>query len=80
MGRAGECLINLQQEENALRDLFSHLSQVTNFDQINENLTNLTLLMEKVCDPLFSRKVRSSNLQTNPGLMTNVAGFENYFI
>ena len=55
----------------------------------NVNLTNFTLLMEKVCDPLFSRKVHSTpdfetliltNLPTNPGLMTTVAGFENYFI
>ena len=43
-----------------MRDLSSHLSQVTNFDQIDENLTNFTLLMEKVCDPLFSRKVHST--------------------
>ena len=60
-GRAGEYHINLQEEENALRDLSSHLSQVTNFDQIDENLTNFTLLMEKVCDPLFSRKVHSTS-------------------
>ena len=59
-GRAGEYLINLQKAENALRDVSSHLSQVTNFDQIDENLTNFTLLMEKVCDPLFSRKVHST--------------------
>ena len=43
-----------------MRDLSSHLSQVTNFDQIDENLTNFTLLMEKVCDPLFTRKVHST--------------------
>ena len=88
-GRAGEYLINLQEEENALRNLSSHLSQVTNFDQIDENLTNFTILMEKVCDQLFSRKVHSTpdfetliltNLQTNPGLTTTVSGFENYFI
>ena len=88
-GRAGEYLINLQEEENALRDLSSHLSQVTYFDQIHENLTNFTLLMENVCDPLFSRKIHSTpgfeNIDTDkpsnqPGLMTTVAGFEKYFI
>ena len=66
-GRAGEYHINLQEEENALRDLSSHLSQVTNFDQIDENLTNFTLLMEKVCDPLFSRKVHSTSDFENIG-------------
>ena len=50
----------MQEEKNASRDRPSHLSQVTNFDQIDENLTNFTLLMEKVCDPLFSRKVHST--------------------
>ena len=30
-----------------MRDSPSHLSQVTNFDQIDKNLTNFTLLMEK---------------------------------
>ena len=53
-------LINLQEEENALRDLSSHVSQVTNFDQIDENPTIFTLLMENVSDPLFSRKVHST--------------------
>ena len=58
--KAGEYLINLQEEENAMRDISLHLSQVTNFDHIDEKLTNFTLLMEKVCDPLFSRKVHSN--------------------
>ena len=55
-GRAWEYLINLQENENALRDLSSHLSQVTNFDQIDESLMNFTLLMEKSLRIVFFEK------------------------
>ena len=38
----------------------AHLSQASNLEQIDENLNNFTLIMQKVCDPLFSRNVHSA--------------------
>ena len=37
------------------------LSQASTFEQIDENITNFTSLMEKVCDPLFSRNLQSTS-------------------
>ncbi|MCG8076814.1 MAG: hypothetical protein JAY75_11300 [Candidatus Thiodiazotropha taylori] len=55
--RAGDYFFNLEQEENAFRDLSGHLAQATTQQQINENISSFSNLMEKVCDPLFSKNL-----------------------
>ena len=59
--KEGEYFINLQEEENNFLNLSAHLSQASTIEQIDENLTNFSSLMEKVCDPLFSRNVKSTS-------------------
>ncbi|MCG8033540.1 MAG: reverse transcriptase family protein, partial [Candidatus Thiodiazotropha taylori] len=55
--RVGDYFFNLEQEENAFRDLSGHLAQATTQQQINENISSFSNLMEKVCDSLFSKNL-----------------------
>ena len=81
--RNSEYVANLEEEANSFINLNTHLTQITNFEQLDENLNKFTLLMEKVFDPLFSKNVNLMKKtgiritdQNSHGLATNVADFE----
>ena len=82
--RNSEYVANLEEKANSFINLNTHLTQITNFEQLDENLSKFTLLMEKVCDPLLSKmftlhlmkktRIRITHLNSH-GLTTNVADF-----
>ena len=61
--RSNEYIFNLEAEEN-VRGLQAELSNLSTTQDKDKNILSFNLLLENVCDPLFSKKIYTQNVIT----------------
>lgn len=55
----GQYLNSLNIKEKSFRELNLHLAAATTSRQIDENIEQFSELMTEICDPLFSKNIKS---------------------